>query len=130
MKKTFQLWATIRSVHDGDTLYGDVDQGMGTWNKGLSKSGVGLRIYGINARELKEPGGIEARDYLATLIPVGTELPFLCVDWDAWQGRIDVAITLPKVGDLMTHLIERQWAAGPYYGTGTKPVPPWPRTVP
>lgn len=128
MRKTFQLWATIGSVHDGDTAYGEVDQGMGTWSKGLSKSGVGLRLYGCNARELTDPGGVEARDYLATLIPVGTELPILCVNWDKWAGRIDVSITLPKVGDLTAHLIREQWAV-PYFGTGPKLVPPWPRTV-
>lgn len=126
MKKQFQLWATVRSVHDGDTLYGDVDQGIGTWNKGLSKSGMGLRLDGINARELEEPGGVEARDYVASLVPVGTELSILCVDWDKWQGRIDVRIVLPSVGDLSTHLIQTGWAAA-YTGVGPKSVPPWPR---
>lgn len=129
MKKTFRLWATIRSAHDGDTLYGDVDQGMGTWNKGLSKSGVGLRLYGVNARELKTPGGIEARDNLARLIPVGTELQIDCLDWDAWNGRIDVLFLVPGIPDLNALLLAQQWVAGPYFGTGPKPVPPWPRTV-
>lgn len=129
MSKPFQFWATVRSVHDGDTLYGYVDQGIGMWNYGLAKAGMGLRLYGCNSIELDEPGGKEARDYLASLIPVGSEIPIIAMAWDKWAGRIDVSIILPKIGDLVTHLISQQWAAGPYYGTGPKPVPPWPRTI-
>lgn len=123
------MWAVIGTVHDGDTLYGVVDHGCGIANKGLSRSGMGLRLWGVNARELREPGGVEARDNLATLIPVGSEVAITCKAWDAWNGRVDVAITLPDVGDLATYLVAQQWAAGPYYGTGVKPVPPWPRTL-
>jgi endonuclease YncB( thermonuclease family) len=129
MKQTFRWIAHINEVHDGDTLYGYCDQGAGIWNYGLAKAGMGLRLYGCNAIELEDPGGHEARDYLASLIPVGSVIPIDTMAWDKWQGRVDVSITLPKIGDLVTHLISQQWAAGPYYGTGPKPVPPWPRTV-
>lgn len=127
--KEFRLWAVVGSVHDGDTLYGVVDHGCGIANKGLSRSGMGLRLYGCNARELHDPGGLAARDNLAQLVPVGAEVSIVCKAWDAWSGRIDVAIELPGVGDLASYLIAQQWAAGPYLGTGVKPVPPWPRTI-
>lgn len=129
MKKKFQLWATIRDVRDGDTMSAWVDQGIGEWNHGLAKSGMGLRLYGCNAIEHDEPGGAEARDNLAGLIPVGTELPIVCEAWDKWQGRIDVSILLPDIGDLVQHLWMEGWVAAPYYGFGTKPVPAWPRVV-
>ena len=38
---------TVRAVHDGDTMKGDLDLGFF-----LGLSGVSLRIYGINAPEL------------------------------------------------------------------------------
>ena len=126
--RVFGMEATILNVHDGDTMYGHIDQGLGVWNYGLSRNGMGLRLYGCNARELKDPGGQEARDNLARLVPVGSTIPIVVADWDKWAGRIDVLITLPEVGDLTSHLMSQQWVAGPYYGTGPKPVPPWPRS--
>jgi len=124
--RTWGLEALIRDVHDGDTLYGWVDQGLGQWNHGLSASGMGLRLWGCNARELHDDGGPEARDHLATLIPVGSVVAITCMAWDKYAGRIDVSVALPGVGDLVTHLIGTGWAAR-WDGTGPKPVPPWPR---
>jgi len=126
MTPTWQLAALVREVHDGDTLYGWVDQGLGIWNHGTSKAGLGLRLWGCNARELAQPGGVEARDHLATLIPVGSVVPITCMAWDKYQGRIDVAVDLPGIGDLVTHLAGTGWVA-PWDGTGTRPLPPWPR---
>lgn len=126
--KTFTFWARIEDVHDGDTLYGDVDQGIGIHNRGKSPRGLGLRLFGCNARELSMPGGPEARANLAALIPVGSELAVVSRAWDRESGRIDVSITLPDGSDLVETLIAGQWAAA-WDGTGTKPVPPWPRTV-
>ena len=122
----FTLAATINTVHDGDTLYGTIDQGLGIVNKGLTRNGMGLRLYGCNARELTEPGGTEARDNLASLIPPGSTVAITCRAWDKYAGRVDVSITLADGSDLVTRLIADQWAAA-WDGTGTKPVPPWPR---
>lgn len=128
MSKVFQLRAIINAVHDGDTLYADVDQGLGIWNRGVSSSGMGLRILGINTRELHEPGGLEATNYVASLVPVGSQVEIVCHGWDKFAGRIDVSITLPEIGDLATHLIEAGWAA-PWDGNGPRPVPPWPLEI-
>ena len=126
--QTFTFYALIREVHDGDTLYGWVDQGIGQWNHGASKAGIGLRLNGCNARELSQDGGPEARDNLAALIPVGTTVAITSVGWDKFSNRLDVTITLPDGSDLVETLIAGQWAAA-WDGTGPRPVPPWPREV-
>lgn len=122
--KVFTFYATIEDVHDGDTLYGDVDQGIGIHNRG--KGRMGLRLYGCNARELSMPGGPEARDNLAALIPVGSVVPIVSRAWDRESGRIDVSITLADGTDLVSKLVADGWAAA-WDGTGVKPVPVWPR---
>lgn len=126
MTPAWQLAALVREVHDGDTIYGWVDQGLGMWNHGPGKAGLGLRLWGCNARELADPGGKEARDNLARLVPVGTTVAITCRAWDKYQGRIDVSVTLPGIGDLVTHLVATSWLA-PWDGTGARPLPPWPR---
>ena len=126
--KTFRFYATINEVHDGDTLYGYVDQGIGQWNHGAAKNGIGLRLNGCNARELSEPGGIEARDNLAALVPVGSVVPITSVSWDKYSNRLDVTITLADGTDLVSKLIADGWAAA-WDGTGARPVPAWPRVV-
>lgn len=124
--KTFTFYALIRDVHDGDTLYGWVDHGMGLWNHGASSNGVGLRLNGCNARELSQDGGKEARDNLASLIPVGSVVPITSVKWDKYSNRLDVTITLADGTDLVSKLIADGWAAA-WDGTGARPVPAWPR---
>lgn len=126
--KVFNLYASVNEIHDGDTIYAFIDHGCGIWNHGHAVHGVGLRFIGMNARELSEPGGPEARDFLATLIKPGDYIKITSEDWDKYDNRIDVAINLPGIGDLATYLIEQQWAAA-WDGTGPRPVPPWPRTV-
>lgn len=124
--KVFTLYALINEVHDGDTLYGWVDQGLGMWNHGAARNGIGFRLNGCNARELSQDGGKEARDNLASLIPVGTVLPITSVSWDKYSNRLDVTITLADGTDLVTKLIADGWAAA-WDGTGARPVPAWPR---
>jgi endonuclease YncB( thermonuclease family) len=125
----YQYYAYVRSVHDGDSLTVDVDLGMGVW-----KHSVALRLYGCNARELSDPGGPEARDAVAALLPVGTRVvvhsykPDRDLPEDKYGGRYDASITLPDGDDLVTLLVAQQWVA-PWDGKGAKPVPPWPRTV-
>lgn len=124
--KTFRFYATINEVHDGDTLYGYVDQGLGFWNHGAAKNGIGLRLNGCNARELGTPGAIEARDNLAALVPVGSVVPITSVSWDKYANRLDVTITLADGTDLVSKLVADGWAAA-WDGTGKRPVPAWPR---
>jgi endonuclease YncB( thermonuclease family) len=116
LKPTYIYAATVVSVHDGDTLTRDVD--LGFW----AHFRMPCRIAGINAPELKAPGGVEARDTLAALCPPGSPLTVVSVKPDKYGGRFDGVPCLPDgrvVGDV---LIEAGVAVA-WDGTGPAPVP-------
>jgi hypothetical protein len=119
-------YGTILRVHDGDTPIMDVDLGLDTWRKSI---GVRLTIdtrHWINARELADPGGVEARDNLAFILTVGSVWPLVTFSWDAYANRVDADVMLP-VGSLAQWLVDQQWAA-PWDGKSQpRPLPPWPR---
>lgn len=48
----------VNNIHDGDTIDVTIDLGFSI------KFETKVRFYGINAIELKDKGGIEARDWL------------------------------------------------------------------
>lgn len=120
--------AVIWSVHDGDTLTALVNLeakpllGVALWAE------LPLRLAGCNARELALPGGPEARDHLAALLPVGTAVTVTVTGVDKFGGRMDARITLSDGTDLVTVLVADGWVAL-WNGTGPKPVPPWPRPI-
>ena len=90
---------------------------------------VSIRLRGINARELSQPGGKEARDHLTARLPVGTVVSVSAVEEDKYGGRFDAAVEVDG-HDLAAELVEQQWAA--YWdGTGLarEHLSPWPRTV-
>lgn len=64
----FQYWyqAEVISIHDGDTMTLNIDMGR----RIIIKDSI--RLYQINAPELSQPGGKEARDYLRSLVPIGS----------------------------------------------------------
>lgn len=121
----------VQSIHDGDTFAALVDQGLGQWNHGIRKAQDGLRIrlYGVNAREIEEEGGPEARDALASFMPPASEVTLISHNWDEYAGRIDCEVILPGGVNLAALMLAEGWVAGPYFGEGPKPVPPFPRTV-
>jgi endonuclease YncB( thermonuclease family) len=63
----YEYHAVIRSIYDADTCRADIDLGFGIWTANQS-----IRLYGIDAPELGTPEGRVARDYLRTLMPVGS----------------------------------------------------------
>jgi endonuclease YncB( thermonuclease family) len=125
----YEYFATVREVHDGDTVKVDLDQGLDYW-----RHNVLMRLYGCNARELSQPGGKEARTNLAALLPVGAKVVVRShkvgkdLDEDKYGGRYDATITLPDGRDLVSVLVEQQWVAE-WDGKGARPLPPWPRTI-
>lgn len=119
--------ATVVEVHDGDTFSVVVDRGFFDYY-GSPVHPIPIRILGINAIELNQPGGIEARDNLASLLPVGSSVVLSTAKPDKYAPRWDAAVETPTIPDLGSYLIANQWAA-PYNGAGLKPVPPWPRTL-
>lgn len=122
--------AIVESVVDGDTIHASIDLGFGLWNRGTTSSRPGaiLRLNHCNARELSDDGGHEAKDNLAAMLPPGTKVTLHTVLVDKYGGRYDCDIEMPDGSDLVTTLIAEQWVAA-WDGTGTRPVPPWPRTV-
>lgn len=140
------IWdAVVTAVHDGDTFDAtvilgpayqglDVDYGFHIYkehpNGGPARIVLhtAVRLLGCNARELNQPGGQEARAALLSVMPVGALIRLHTTSPDKYGGRYDAEVTLPDGRDLVSLLISEQWAA-PWSGSGTKPVPPWPRTI-
>jgi endonuclease YncB( thermonuclease family) len=126
----YEYNAVVTDVHDGDTITVNLDLGVGTWHHDFH-----VRLIGGNAQELKDPGGEEARQNLAGLLPLGSRVVVRShkagkdIEPDKFGGRWLADVTLPDGRDLVAHLIEQQWLA-PWDGSGKKPVPPWPRKIP
>lgn len=138
--------AVVTSVHDGDTFDavvilgaapagGDTDYGFHVYREHPLPDGraryvlhTPVRLLGCNAIELADPGGVEARDNLARLIPVGSTVTLRTASPDKYGGRYDAGVILADGRDLVALLIEEQWAAR-YLGSGVKAVPPWPRAI-
>jgi endonuclease YncB( thermonuclease family) len=120
--------AWVVSVHDGDTLNVVVDRGMYEY-AGNERKPIPVRVAGGAARELADPGGVEARDAVAALLPAGTPLVLATVKPDKYGPRWLAHVTFPMGGyetDLATYLIRLDWLA-PWDGRGPQPRPPWPR---
>ena len=126
----FLFNATIVYVHDGDTFDVVVDRGTYDYT-GSPAHPIPVRILGLNARELAEPGGQEAQANLAGLLPVGSQVVLRTVKPDKYNPRWLAAVTFSLAGvdtDLAALLIGKGWAA-PWDGNGPKPVPIWPRSA-
>lgn len=111
--------ANVISVHDADSMHLDVSLGFH-----LSVD-LTIRLHGLNARELKDPGGQEARSHLLELCPVGSEVLFRSLGPDKFGGRWLGVLTLADGRDVATAMIRDGYAA-PWDGKGPKPVAPWP----
>lgn len=113
----------VVEVHDGDTLSVDMDLGQDIWIKDRP-----VRLTGMACRELSEPGGVEARDFVRGLLPVGSEVWVESTGWDKYGGRIDGWVRLVHEGlytTVQNLLIEAGY--GVYWsGRGRQPKPPWP----
>jgi endonuclease YncB( thermonuclease family) len=135
---TPKAWrAQVTDVHDGDTLTTAVVLGLAAhgadhdYGFHIYKESdklvlhADVRLLGCNAIELRDAGGVEARDHLLTVMPIGTWITLTTEGPDKYGGRYDAAVTLPDGSDLVQQLIAGGWAAA-WNGQGTKPAPAWP----
>jgi len=111
--------AIIDSVYDGDTCKLRADLGMAIWRYCTA------RLNGINAAELRAPGGLQARDHLIELMPPGTEVRLVSLGWDKYRDRLDAQLILPDGRDVSEVMVADGYAAA-WDGHGEKPCPPWP----
>jgi endonuclease YncB( thermonuclease family) len=122
----YQYVAYVTSVHDGDTLTVRVDLGFDTWRV------QNVRLIGINARELSQPGGKEARDHLRKLLgwpdsDYGQRIGLISVAYDKYGNRVDGDVLL--AGESVPAQMIRDGYAAAWNGRGKAPVPPWPIPV-
>lgn len=120
----FRYNAWVNSVTDGDTIRVEVDWGFRRYDYT-----VPIRLLGGAAREKREPGGAEAKEYLTALLPVGTPVVLETADDDKFAPRWLASVTYLRDGeprDLVTDLIADGWLA-PWDGRGAQPKPAWPR---
>jgi endonuclease YncB( thermonuclease family) len=118
----------VEGVYDCDTITVNMDLGQDMWVMRRS-----VRLVGVAARELREPGGIEARDALRGLLPIGSRVMVQSTGWDKYAGRIDGVVTHlgpldngPAV-NVNQLLVQLGWAV-PWDGKGPQPKPAWPRS--
>jgi hypothetical protein len=112
----------VRLVHDGDTVFVDLDLGFGmvvlsrNWD---DKPNLSCRIQrrradgsyiGINAPELSTPTGITSRDYAMYWLRPGDRVRVLSFGWDKYGGRFDGAITLADGTDFGTLMVNNGYA--------------------
>lgn len=132
----------VLTVHDGDTLRIDLDLvGVAGKHKDVElgfdlhitahrlRLREDVRLRGCNARELDMPGGPEARDHLAQLLPAGVWVSVQTFKPDKYGDRWEAQITLPDGRDVTAVMCTDGYAA-PWNGQGPKPVPTWPLPVP
>lgn len=95
--------AVAREVHDGDTVFFDIDIGFSHYVLGHNpingKSDLSCRVFGINAPELSTDAGKAARDFAETLLPAGALCLVWSHGWDKYGGRYDGQIQLPDGRD-------------------------------
>lgn len=78
----------VSKVYDGDTIEGDIvaDAGLGI---AVTLRDWKLRLWGINAPELHDAGGVASRDFLQALVLARTTLKFDSYAFDEFKKRID-----------------------------------------
>lgn len=127
MRAIYDYFADVVDVHDADTITVRADLGFRTW-----RDAAHLRIAGISARELAMPGGPEARDHLAGLLPTGARVLVRSIKLDHDPAdvmsfdRYVVAVQLANGQDLAGLLVSTGWACWWDGRTKPTPYPAWP----
>jgi endonuclease YncB( thermonuclease family) len=97
----FTYWFLVDHVHDGDTIMGRLDRGLGQYDGGVPAFNAtdsvtrSIRLFGINSPELNavdpivRTAAVAARDNLQTLVKPGDYIKVVSMGWDKFSGRID-----------------------------------------
>jgi endonuclease YncB( thermonuclease family) len=96
--RTWQGRAEVLEVHDGDTFKALIDLGFNITVR------TNVRVAGANAAELPTPPGIQARTYLAALLPAGSIVTLDSKRLDKY-GRCEAVVQLPDGRDLKQLLL-------------------------
>lgn len=124
LASTNRYVGTVVSWHDGDTGHITVfDPVIGV------PVTLTVRLLGINAPELSEPGGLEVTAALAAWLPAGRVVTLTGLKPDKFGGRADAAVATADGTDVSSWLLSQGYAV-PWTGIGTKPHVPWPPVVP
>ena len=100
----FEFWyqGSVISNHDGDTITLNIDLGRRQY------SIDSIRLIGINAPELSQPGGKEAREFLCLMCPPGTEVRIQTFKnkndkYGRWLGKVYLpsSIGVDCINDVM-----------------------------
>jgi endonuclease YncB( thermonuclease family) len=97
-RKTWQGWAEVDEVIDGDTIKAQIDLGFKIWFK------TNIRVAGINAPELPSAPGLKALAFLKTQVRPGDILQVDSKRLDKY-GRAEATITLADGRDLATLML-------------------------
>jgi endonuclease YncB( thermonuclease family) len=113
----YWYWATVTTVHDGDTVDVDLDRG---WNDFSRRS---LRLVDVFAVELGAAGGPEARTITQSFFRVGAKIAVLSAHYRASYDRV-LAYCYDSKGVLINdRLAAKLKAAGLEGGTGYPGAP-------
>lgn len=111
----------VRQVHDGDTVLALF------WNPLIQVYvQVAVRVRGVQAPELTDPGGPQVKTALSELIGPGESVQVTDVGPYPRPGHITGRLTAAGV-DIGGWLLARGYAV-PWGGRGPKPIVPWPPT--
>ncbi len=75
---------TVQNVHDGDTV--NIAPG------GDEENLVAVRLYGLDAPELDQAGGVESGQYLHALLPQGAEVEIIPYGVDAYGRALGLIV--------------------------------------
>lgn len=114
----------LERVIDGDSVVVLADRGMRDYSRWT------VRLAGIAARELGEPGGVEAAQMLGTMARTGAPCVLATVKPDKYASRVLATVWVPgferhKPLDVAASMVYRGYAV-PWDGRGAQPKPPWP----
>jgi micrococcal nuclease len=100
----YEYRACVIDVYDADTVRADIDLGLSTW-----RHGEPLRLYGINAPEMRGPerlAGILARDALRARV-LGKELTIRTIKDEREKYGRYLAVLLDADGNVNEWLVEQ-----------------------